>query len=148
LSYHHHHHHHHYHYYYYYYYYYYYLAYAYGSSSAYDSESTIGAQSQLGDGSTSSLRDERTTDREDEDDWQSELLQDDTSLREFASSVVERLYSAMRHKLGDVESRDEADENFSCSNMVADADNKIRSQVRQNQNQKWFNGEATNVHPT
>ena len=60
-----------------------------------------------------------------------DLLLDDACLREFATGVVEGLYSAMRRKLQQAESRNGgADNRLSCSSVIAEADTEIRSRVR------------------
>jgi len=89
------------------------------------SSSRTSTKSQSGDDSAASLRDEDKSSNEDDDNLQSEPPLDDASLREFAGSVVERLYTTMQHKLLDAEN----DGNYNCSNLVASADNEIRSHV-------------------
>ena len=104
-----------------------------------DDEPTIVEPSEPCDESAPSLNDEDATDDDDDedddedeqdDDLRSDLLLDDACLREFASRVVEGLYTAMRRKLQDADNRNDGDDNCSCSNLVANADNEIRSHVR------------------
>ena len=101
-----------------------------------DNAPTIIEPSEPCDESAASLRDEDATENEDEDDneegddLRSDLLLDDASLREFAGGVVEGLYTAMRRKLQDVDSRSDAHDNFNCSRVIANADDEIRTHVR------------------
>lgn len=101
-----------------------------------DNAPTIVERDEPCDESAASLRDEDATENEDEvdneegDDLRSDLLLDDASLREFAGGVVEGLYTAMRCKLHDVDSRNGDDDNFNCSNVIANADDEIRTHVR------------------
>jgi len=86
-------------------------------------------------GTTTNNEDEAGDDNVDEDlldDLRNELLLDDGNLREFAGSVVQQLYSAIRHKLRhDITEQqgDDIDDNYNCSNVVDAADNEIRSHV-------------------
>ena len=100
-----------------------------------DSKPTIIEPSEPCDESTASLKDEDAIseddeEREDECGLRNDLLLDDACLRQFAGGVVEGLYTAMRRKLHDAEGRNEGDDNYNCSNIIANADNEIRSHVR------------------
>jgi len=81
------------------------------------------------DGDAEEEEDEEEEEEEEEKDVRTDLLLDDASLREFAGGVVEGLYTAMRRKLWDSDSRKDGDEN-NCSNVIANADDEIRAQVR------------------
>ena len=73
--------------------------------------------------------DDDDDDGDDDDDSRGDLLLRDACLREFAGDVVDGLYTSIRRKLQNADA-DEVDHNYNCNDMIANADDEIRSHVR------------------